>query len=391
MQLLKIKAYEVKDSRKEKTIQVVVITDKGKFYTSAPSGKSTGRHEVKSYKKDLHGDINFLNNFDVDKINRLDLKEFSDLTKVEKILAGKIGGNSLYVLEASLLKALAFENGLELFEFLGGRKIPRPVGNSIGGGLHSIGIKGKKPDFQEFLFIPGEKSFYDNVRINNFAYKLAGRFFGLFKKRNDESAWETNFQNGDVLAIMKTVRDHIRNKYNKKIDIGLDIAASSFYKYGKYVYKNNEKILTKKEQIAYISDIIRQYDLFYVEDPLEEDDFSGFAELRKKVSCLIVGDDLITTNPIRLKKAIKSKAVNAIIVKPNQIGSLIKMKEVIDLAKKNKIKTIISHRSGETIDDTIADLAVGFGVDFIKTGIYGKVRKTKLNKLIRIEKKLYKM
>ena len=126
-----------------------------------------------------------------------------------------------------------------------------------------------------------------------------------------------------------------------------------------------------------------KYNLFYVEDPLNENDFSGFRELLKKVkkfnkNCLIVGDDLTTTNPNRLKLAIKNKSINAIIIKPNQIGSLLKVREVIDLAKKNKIKTIISHRSGETLDDTIADLAIAWNCDYIKTVIYGKVREVKL-------------
>ncbi len=386
MQLLKLNAREVRDSRKHNTIQVIVVTARGKFYTSAPDGKSTGKYEVRSYKKSLIDDINFINSIDVNEINSLDLKKFDDLKKIERIYSKNIGGNSMFAFEASLLKAMAKENGKELFEFLGGKKIPRPVGNAVGGGVHSRGMKGKKPDMQEFLFIPHGKSFYEMVKINEYAYRLAGRFFGFFKRRNDEGAWETGFCNGDVLAIMKTVRDHIRKKYNKEMEIGLDVAASSFFRFGKYVYKNNEKILTKREQISYISDIIKQYHLFYVEDPLEENDFFGFKDMNRKNKCLIVGDDLITTNPIRLRRAIKMKAVNAIIVKPNQIGSLIKMKEVMTIAKKNKIKTIISHRSGETKDNTIADLAVGFEADFIKTGIYGKVRRTKLKRIIKIEK-----
>lgn len=147
-----------------------------------------------------------------------------------------------------------------------------------------------------------------------------------------------------------------------------------------------------------MKELIERDNLFYVEDPLNENDFSGFRDLLKQVKklkqkgkgCLIVGDDLTTTNPERLKQAIKMKSINAIIVKPNQIGSLIKMKQVIGIAKKNRIKTIISHRSGETLDNTIADFAIGFGCDFIKTGIYGKVRESKLKRLVNIENKLKK-
>ena len=169
----------------------------------------------------------------------------------------------------------------------------------------------------------------------------------------------------------------------------MDVASSAFYKKEQYIYKNSAQKLTKNEQIKYMKSLIANYDILYIEDPCDEDDFTSFRELKKLVpSSLIVGDDLTTTNPERLKKAIRMNSINAIIVKPNQIGSLLKVKEVIDLAKHHKIKTIISHRSGETTDDTIADLAVGWECDFIKTGVYGKVRKAKLKRLIKIEKQL---
>jgi len=195
--------------------------------------------------------------------------------------------------------------------------------------------------------------------------------------------------------VLDKVRQIIKETYKKGIDIGVDMASSGFYKNGKYNYKNPEVDLNKKHQILYIKELINRYKLFYVEDPLDENDFSGFKELLKEINkaknpsnknCLIVGDDLTTTNPDRLKKAIRTKSINAIIIKPNQIGSLLKVKEVIDTAKKNKIKTIISHRSGETKDNTIADLAIAWNCDFIKTGIYGKVRKAKLKRVIEIEK-----
>ena len=183
---------------------------------------------------------------------------------------------------------------------------------------------------------------------------------------------------------MDKIRQIIKNEYKKEVDIGVDIASSSFYKNRAYDYKSPDVDLNRKNQILYIKKLINRYRLFYVEDPLNENDFSGFKELMGK-GCLIVGDDLTATNPERLKKAIRAKSINAVIVKPNQIGSLLKVKEVIDIAKKNKIKTIISHRSGETKDDTIADLAVAWDCDFIKTGICGKVRKAKLKRLVMIE------
>ena len=186
-----------------------------------------------------------------------------------------------------------------------------------------------------------------------------------------------------------SVSNFLKNTYNYHVDIGIDVAASIFYKNSRYVYKNLPKKLNKIEQVHYINSLINKYRIFYIEDPLEENDFIDFSKLKNIVEhSLIVGDDLTTTNPIRLKKAIRMHSISGIIVKPNQIGSLLKVKEVIDLAKSNHIKTIISHRSGETLDDTIADLAIAFNCDFIKTGINGKVREAKLRRLIDIEREL---
>ncbi len=382
----KVGAKIVKDSRGEKTILVWVKTGKGKFSTISPVGKSTGKFEAKPYVRSLSNEVHYINKLDVEKLK---IKKFNDLIYVEKYV--KLGGDSLFALEASLLKALAAENESELWEFLGGRRVRiGSVGNAVGGGKHSRGVKERKPDIQEFQFIAKSKSFSENVKINNEAYRMVGRILKA-KRRNDEGAWETGVTNEEVLEAMRMVRNVMR-KNGKKVEVGLDIAANSFFK-KTYNYGNPGMILSRDQQIQYVSSLIERFGLVYVEDGLEENDFKGFAEVLKKVKknhskCLIVGDDLTTTNPVRLRRAIKNKSINAIIVKPNQIGSLVKVKEVVDIAKSKGIKTIISHRSGESLDSTIADLGVGFGVDYIKTGIYGKVRKAKLNRLKKIERKL---
>jgi len=389
MIIKEVKARAVLDSRKEKTIQIIIKTPKRVFKTSAPEGKSVGKYEAKPYLKNLNSDIKIINSFDISKFNKLNISSFSDLLKVERLIKNKIGANSLYALEASMLKALAYENKKELWEFLSSKSkptFPRPIGNAIGGGLHSKGIDGKKPDFQEFLFISDSKTVKECVETNNLAYKLMRNLLNA-SNRNDEGAWETGNTNEEVLEIMNEVKETIRQKYNQRIEIGVDVASSSFYKKGFYEYKNPKMKLNKQKQIDYLFELIKRYNLFYIEDGLEENDFAGFASLTKK-RCFIVGDDLTATNPKRLKQAISMKSINAIIVKPNQIGSLIKVKEVIDLAKENNIKTIISHRSGETKDNTIADLGVGWDCDFIKTGIYGSVREAKLKRVMRIERKM---
>jgi len=382
MKIYQIIAREVLDSRKQPTINVLIRTNYGDFKTSAPSGKSIGKHEAKPYARGLRGDINFLN-----KLKLQEILCFRDLKKVERICKDKIGANSLFAIEASLLKALAKKNNKELWKFLLGNKsvkLPRPIGNAIGGGLHSKGVEGKKPDFQEFLFMPNSKTFQQCVEINNYAYNQVKKSIGGWK-RNDEGAMETGATNKQALEIMNNVKNIIEEEFKEKILIGVDVAASSFYKNGEYNYKNPKQKLSRREQIEYIKNIINQFDVFYVEDPFNENDFSSFARLNKGKKLFVVADDLTATNPKRLVKAMKIKAIDGIIIKPNQIGSLITMKKVIEFAQKYGVKTIISHRSGETSDNTIADLAVGFGCDFIKTGIYGREREAKLNRLIDIE------
>jgi len=247
MIIKRVNAKQVSDSRGEKTIRVIVKTSR-KFRTSAPSGKSTGKYEVKPYFRNLEGDIKFINNLRIDDINNLIQKHkgkalaqaFSVLSDIEKKLKNKIGGNSLFALEASILKALAYENGKELWKFLfSGKKIifPRPVGNVIGGGMHGEGVNKKEPDFQEFLFIPNAGRFEENVRINEIAYKLAGKLLKSWNK-NDEGAWITAKTNEETLIIMDKIRQVIRNEYKKQIDIGVDAASSSFYRNKKYNYKN---------------------------------------------------------------------------------------------------------------------------------------------------------
>jgi enolase len=198
-------------------------------------------------------------------------------------------------------------------------------------------------------------------------------------KKNDEDAWQTSLNEKEVLEILK----------NSGVNLGLDIASTTFHKRKKYSYHNPALDRSSEEQLFYISSLIKNFPLFYIEDPFYEEDFESFAQLTKKFpEALIVGDDLTTTNIKRFEKAIEMKSINALIVKPNQNGSLIELKEICEIAKKNGIKIIFSHRSGETAESILADLAFGFQADFLKCGITGKEREAKIKRLIEIEKKL---
>lgn len=386
-----VRAKSVNDSRGEKTISVAIETNIGKFESSSPTGKSTGKHEVKSYKKDLDSAIKKMKDFS-EYFSEEIIEKFDDLKRVENILEGHVGANTLFAFESAVLKALAKEQNKEVWEliyedFNKEKKFPRLVGNCVGGGKHSdLGTGGKKPDFQEFELIPEGKSVKESYEVLKKAKERVGEILEQKDKKfsgekNDENAWITSLNEKEVFDVLSEV----------KIPMGTDVASSSFYKRKKYHYSNPLLKRDAHEQLGYISNLIKNYNLFYVEDPFDEEDFESFAKvLEKHPKCLIVGDDLTVTSLKRLKKAIEIKSINAIIVKPNQCGSLLEVKRVVELAKENGIKTIFSHRSGETEETILADLAFGFGADFLKSGTEGDVRVKKILRLIEIEESLKK-
>jgi enolase len=388
----------IKNSRGENTIEVIVKTLKDNFSASAPSGKSKGKYETQDFnEKGINFSLRLLNEFCALLKNRnLIFKKFDDLKNIEESIKafenefGKLGANTTYALETALLKAASKENEKELWEFILENKklqVPMPIGNCIGGGMHTH--SNKKPDFQEFLLIPNEKTFSKAFTKMFKAYETAKREIKAVEKRwtiqtNDEKAWQTELSNEICLDILRLVAD----KYGLRI--GIDMASSTFFNDNKkeYFYKNKEIIRDKESHLEYINILIQRYNLFYVEDPVNEEDFLGFSRLIsfKNSDALIVGDDLTATHLERIKKASLHKSINAVIIKPNQNGYLMQVKEIVEFCKKNNIKIVFSHRSGETMDDSLADLAIGFQADFIKIGINGKERLIKLRRIIEIEK-----
>jgi len=410
------------DSRKQKTVEVFIKCHNGTFSASAPAGKSKGKNEVADYnERGIIWSEKLANKFLGAFAGRnLVIKELDDLKDFEKKIKefergyGILGGNVVYAIEVALMKSAAKENRKDLWRFIYDSmgykdliKMPVPVGNCIGGGLHSRGMNGKRPDFQEFELIPQEETFSKAVTKNIQAYFYAKKLLKKMHKKwkiktNDENAFETSNSNEETLKILSTVAE----KYGLRI--GIDVAASSFVNEKNYYeYKNKELIRDRLEQIDYMRILAQRYNLLYLEDPLDEEDFSGFQELLSRInSCpasknnagvlpcgrkldtMIVGDDLTTTNLKRVDRASRGKAINAMIVKPNQIGSFVEVKRVIEFCKKNGMKTIFSHRSGETMDDALGDFAVGFQADFVKTGLYGPERLIKLRRIMQIEKEI---
>ncbi len=397
-------ARAIKDSRGEKTIEIEIITSKGKVMASAPSGKSKGANEVPDYNpRGLNWSLRLANILLKSWQNKnLTLNNIKDIDSLEKYIKefeishGPLGGNTIYAIETAVLKATAKENNMSLWRFIFNSlsdvkkvNLPSPVGNCLGGGLHSKGVGGKKPDFQEFLLISEEGKVSKRITKNIHAYLYAKslvrkRNAAFLITRNDEGAWNTGWTNEETLEVLRKVAD----KFDLKI--GVDIASSTFFKKNYYQYENKDLIRDRAEQVEYMAKLVNKYGISYLEDPLNEEDFPSFRELMAKVGkkTMIVGDDLTTTNLKRVDRAHRANAINALIVKPNQIGSVGEVIKVIEFCKKNRIKIIFSHRSGETMDDALADYAVGFQADYIKAGIYGKERLIKLRRLMQIEKEI---
>lgn len=378
MKIKQLSARKILNSRKEPAIEVAINK---KFFASAPSGASTGANEVAAFpKKGISFAISSLNRSR--ELLSMNFEEFNDLASLDKYIP-IWGGNTVIALQFALLKAMSEDN---VWSFLNpnAKNLPIPVGNVIGGGKHT---KELSTDIQEYLLIPQSKSFYENAFVNNRLHKDIG-FMLKAKHMTDEGAWIPKMTDEEVFNFLHNLLETEHNTFGIKVKLGIDMAASSIWNGKAYAYRNFSKenrkmMLNKNKQIEYVNKLISGCGLHYVEDPLEENDFDGFAKIKK--STLVCGDDLVTTNLERLKEAVRKESVNCIIVKPNQIGSVTKTKEVVDFARKNDISMIISHRSGETMDATISHLAVAWDIPYIKCGIHGKERKAKLNELVKIE------
>jgi len=421
MILNEARARKILDSRCEATIEVSAVSGKYRARASAPSGKSRGKNEAEPFsQKGIDFSISFLNMLGQKLVSeKISFSKFGDLEKIENIARqfdktknwNIIGGNAIYAIEAAILKLMAACSKQELWKFLNPntRALPMPVGNCIGGGMHvkqetlknqkvfgapkTREFSSEKADIQEFLFIPQASSFMNAYSANLHAYKEAKKLLlerkGWKGKLTDENALASTLETEQILEILNKVARIVEEKMKIKMRIGIDMAASTLWDGKTYSYKNPKKKLSETEQEAHVFRLIEKYNLFYVEDPAKEN-FSEFSELmrKKRKDVMIVSDDLTATHLELAQKAVKEQSMSAVIIKPNQCGSLIEAKKVSDFAKKHNILTIMSHRSGETSDDLIADLAVAWQADFIKTGILGKERFAKLHRLLKIERQM---
>jgi len=381
MKIREVKASIIKNSRKQNTIQVTINK---KYHSSSPSGASTGQYEASIYgKKGLKYAVEYINKSP--ELKGLNFEEFKDLDYFDT-WNEFLGANPVVALQGAILKAMA-ENKVYSFLNPKPRKLPTPLGNCIGGGAHT---KAKTVDIQEFLLIPKGGQFTEQSILNEYVYKKLGKALNVTKK-TDEGAFITSMSDLETFEFLFEFLANPNNTLDNKVSLGIDLAASQLFTGKMYHYKNFSKTIKtnrikREDQIELVNDLIYRYKLKYVEDPLEENDFEGFGNITK--STYVCGDDLITTNVQRLREALKHNSVNCIIVKPNQIGSLVQTKKIVDYAKSNGIATVISHRSGETMDSIISHLAVAWEIPYIKTGIAGPERKVKLRTLEKIQNEI---
>jgi enolase len=393
-----IKIRKILDSRGQETVEVDITTEHGFGTMSAPSGASTGIHEVDAFpKKGIEAGMSLFNQKIVPALLGMDARDQIGIDNIMKEIDGtpklsNVGGNLIVATSVATAKAAADDIGIPFFMYLGGRfirKFPYPLGNMVGGGKHAVG----GTVFQEYLVCATssspKRSIFANARVHKAVKKaLEAARPNIPLGKGDEGAWIAPMTDEEALKMVSGVCATVSKEVGFAVRPSLDLAASSFYNKGQYIYKNEKK--SPKEQIKFIAELVRKYKLYFVEDPLEEDDFTGFAELTDLVGkeCIICGDDLFVTNKERLLEGIKVGAGNAILIKVNQIGTLSDTIDTIKTAHEHGYKTIVSHRSGETTDESIAHIAVAFGCHAIKTGAVGGERIAKLNELVRIEEYL---
>jgi len=410
-QILNILAREILDSRGFPTLEVDVDLECGAFGRAAvPSGASTGSFEALEQRdkdqgrylgKGVKNAISAVEHEIFPAIQGLDALEQHHIDQVMINLDGtankdRLGANAILGVSMAVAKAAAAAQGMPLYRYLGGvdaHVLPVPMMNIINGGAHAD----NPIDIQEFMILPlGASSFQEAVR---FGAEIFHALKSLLKKKGhntnvgDEGGLAPALQGSrEALDFVLEAIEAAGYTPGKDIFLGLDVAATEFYKEGRYHMAGEGKTLTTDQMIAYYEDLVKSYPILSIEDGLSEEDWTGWVAMTQTLGkrVQLVGDDLFVTNPARLRKGTEIGAGNAILIKPNQIGTLTETLDSIRLAREAGYKTIISHRSGETEDTTIADLAIAINAGQIKTGSLSRSdRVAKYNQIMRIEEDLH--
>lgn len=407
----KVLAREILNSKGIPTVEVMVGLDNGIWSTSScPTGTSVSKYEAKEVRDSdrsryvglgVQAAVNSVNNVISSKLIGIEPQKQNEIDRLMIELDGtadkeKLGVNAILPVSMAVAKTAAKDQNLPLFMYLRGflsldkknYKIPTTAYNVINGGKHA----GNNLDFQEFFVIPASSIEYPqslNMAVN--IYQTLKRIIhdkGMGTLVGDEGGFGPVLStNRDALLILGEAISVSGYRQNYEVYLGIDCAANSFFDKNSYSIKDKEESLASKDLVEAYVNLNREFNLLYLEDPMSEDDWEGWQMLNLALigNTLIVGDDLISTNPIRLQNAIEKKAVGGIIIKPNQIGTVIETLAVVEMARYAGLKIIVSHRSGDTNDDFIADFAVGAGADYVKFGAPSRgERIAKYNRLLEI-------
>jgi len=407
--IVHIRYRTVYDSRGVETLEVDVITEKGFGRVAAPFGApgSRGAFEAPAYAPGgLRASMALLEKTLIPLLIGMDAAEQEKIDDMLQQADGtpnfeNIGGNTAAILSTAVGTAVADSLKIPLFKWF--RKdeewtLPYPLGNIIGGGAHSLG---PAPDMQEHLIVPiGAKTVRQAIEINLKVHHQVGTW--LEKKDNgfaggtdDENAWAANLNDIEALQIIKEAADRISDEEGVEIGMGLDLAADRFWDPARKVYRYDREGIsrTAQQQLDFLGELIVRFNLVYVEDGFNSNDYDSFSLLNRNFGdrCLICADDVFASNYDRTKTGIAKGSAGAMIIKPNQVGTITGAKRTISLARSHGMEIVLSHRSGETPDDSIAHLAVAWNALMIKTGVKGGERLAKLNELIRIEQAFEKV
>lgn len=408
MKIKSVQGFELLDSRGNPTVAARVICEDGSSgFAISPSGASTGMYEAHELRdgdsarymgkgvtkavNNINGEINNLLQgkcvFNQREIDEAMIKADSTENK------SRLGANATLAVSLAVAKAAANALKIPLYKYLGGvnaSTLPRPMMNILNGGAHAA----NNIDIQEFMIIPDNaQSFADGLRICTEIYHNLGKILkenGLASGVGDEGGFAPNLDS-DEAAIELILQAVEKAGYSGQIKIALDVASSEWYKDGKYTLPKRDKTVTAEQLIEYYGELISKYPVISIEDGLSENDWDGWQKLTEKLGdkLQLVGDDLFVTNPQRLQTGFEKGVANAILVKPNQIGTLTETLDVVRIAQKNGYAAVISHRSGESEDTTIADIAVATNAGQIKTGAPCRTdRVAKYNRLLMIENEI---
>jgi enolase len=400
--ILDIFAEEVKDSRGKPTVKATVETDKGSFFAMVPSGASTGANEALELRdadgKGVQTAIDNVNEIIAPKLKGMDVVNQREIDGAMMALDGtenksKLGANAILAVSMAVCRAGAAAKKVSLYRHIaelsenGSRTtIPLPMFNILNGGAHAK----NDLEIQEFMIVPQKKTMQENLIVGNAIFlKLKEEIKNSFGEDHLELGDEGGF--APPISSPERALIFLRGAIEGHGDVkfALDCAASEFYKSGKYNLEGQE--FTRNQMLDFYKNLVKEFPIISIEDPFSEDDWQGFEDIVRQMGdkITIVGDDLTTTNIKRIKEAHNKNAINAVLIKLNQIGSVSETLDAINMTKSFGWKVIVSHRSGETMDDFIADLAVGAGADMLKSGSPAKEeRMVKYQRVVEIENEI---